>query len=238
MKITKVVFPKTQYFQRAYNKNQIVLHHTVSSGSAKSVINYWKSDKRRVATPYIIDRQGVIYQLFDDSYYAGHVGNVTRTARRLNLPYRNCSKNSIGIELINLGPLFKTSEGFTDVYKRKYKDSDIVYYENGFRSYKYFQKYTDEQIAATMELIKMISAKHDIPLDVNLENFKTISKDAIKGVAGIYSHISYRVDKSDVHPQEELLAALKSLHVDNNSDNNNNNNNEKETNETNNSERD
>jgi hypothetical protein len=40
-----------------------------------------------------------------------------------------------------------------------------------------------------------------------------VSKEALKSVPGIWSHTSVRSDKSDCHPQLELIAMLKSLQI-------------------------
>ena len=38
-----------------------------------------------------------------------------------------------------------------------------------------------------------------------------LNTDALKGTAGIWSHTSVRKDKSDMHPQMEVTAMLKTL---------------------------
>jgi hypothetical protein len=38
-----------------------------------------------------------------------------------------------------------------------------------------------------------------------------VSKEALSGESGIWSHTSFRSDKSDIHPQGELIKMLKSL---------------------------
>ena len=38
-----------------------------------------------------------------------------------------------------------------------------------------------------------------------------ISANALKAVPGVYTHNSYRKDKSDISPQPKMIAMLKSL---------------------------
>ena len=38
-----------------------------------------------------------------------------------------------------------------------------------------------------------------------------ISRSALSGSPGIYTHVSYRKDKSDCHPQKDLIENLKNL---------------------------
>jgi hypothetical protein len=38
-----------------------------------------------------------------------------------------------------------------------------------------------------------------------------ISKKGLSGIPGVYTHNSYRKDKSDISPQPKMIAMLKSL---------------------------
>jgi hypothetical protein len=38
-----------------------------------------------------------------------------------------------------------------------------------------------------------------------------LSNDALAGKKGVYTHVSFRTDKSDMHPQPELIEMLKNL---------------------------
>ena len=63
-----------QYFKDKYTKRQIVLHHTVSNGNAKNVINWWQKQTERIGTAFVIDREGVIYKAFSSAHWAHHLG--------------------------------------------------------------------------------------------------------------------------------------------------------------------
>jgi hypothetical protein len=39
----------------------------------------------------------------------------------------------------------------------------------------------------------------------------SVSKNALSGVAGVYTHNSYRRDKSDISPQPKMIEMLKKL---------------------------
>ena len=85
-----------------------------------------------------------------------------------------------------------------------------MYYRDGYRGYFGFEKYTHEQLRALRDLMIDISKRHGIPLNYFPEMF-TFNEKALKGYHGIWSHTSFRPDKSDVHPQIELIEMLKSL---------------------------
>ncbi|MEF2964119.1 hypothetical protein, partial [Pseudomonas aeruginosa] len=70
--------------------------------------------------------------------------------------------------------------------------------------------YTALQLIALKELLQLLCNKWKIKKDYFPEMFDFNVK-AIKGYHGIWSHTSYRPDKSDVHPQNELIQLLKNL---------------------------
>jgi len=87
---------------------------------------------------------------------------------------------------------------------------NVQVYKNGFRGFYGFEKYTDAQIEAVRELLVYWNERYKIPLDYN-EDMWALSNKAIAGQTGVWSHVSYRKDKSDCHPQPELIEMLKSL---------------------------
>lgn len=79
------------YVQKETKKRVIVIHGT-AGGTANGAIQFMKKySGQNVSVHYVIDRDGTIYQLFDDKYYAHHAGSN----------FRQLSKYSIGIQLVN-----------------------------------------------------------------------------------------------------------------------------------------
>ena len=60
------------------------------------------------------------------------------------------------------------------------------------------------------QLLVFFGKKYSIPLSYN-ENMWDIAVEALSGEKGVWTHASYRSDKSDCHPQPELIEMLKSL---------------------------
>jgi len=87
---------------------------------------------------------------------------------------------------------------------------NVQVYEQGFRGFYGFEKYTDAQIEAVRELLVFWNERYKIPLDYH-DDMWDISNEALAGKAGVWTHVSYRKDKSDCHPQPELIEMLKSL---------------------------
>lgn len=235
-KIKRVDFPKDQYYQTEYEKRQIVLHHTVSGRGVKGDINWWaKGDKRRIATCIIIGWEGVPYQLFSSRFYGAHLGIKAKVFKENGIPYtwekdgeksrisnnRNLDRHSIGIEIDSWGALIE-HEGkwhpwrWDSNLKKAVPRSTIVpkervqIYPDGFKGFYGYEKYTDEQIRTCEELLVFWNRRYKIPLKYSI-GIWVVNKNALSGDRGVYTHVSYRKDKSDCHPQPELIQMLKSL---------------------------
>jgi hypothetical protein len=87
---------------------------------------------------------------------------------------------------------------------------NVQVYEQGFKGFFGFEKYTAAQIEAVRQLLVFWNERYGIPLDYN-EDMWALSNKALSGTPGIWTHVSFREDKSDCHPQPELIQMLKSL---------------------------
>ena len=223
-KIQWYIYPENKYFKNEYQKKQIVLHHTVSGPHIDGDVNSWIRNKHNVGTTIIVDRDGTPWQLFSSKYWAYHLGIGTNS--------HYLDKHSIGIELDNWGGLTKGSGSLKFFKTKKYKlgkwnlngtdtkkyyndyggvvDTPIQYYPEGFRGYYYFEKYTEKQIRTVGELLLLWRDRYGIPLTFNEDMFE-FSSDAIDGKPGVWTHVSFRKDKSDCHPQPELIDMLKTI---------------------------
>lgn len=222
LNIVNVQFPDNQYFKEEYNKTQITLHHTVSGPPARGDINYWLSTADRIATAYIVDRDGTVYQCFEPKYWGYHLGVRTADANAVGITYKRLDMTNIGIEIDSWGGLVKHTDNkwypaYWDnnlkkniPYLKAGAVANVVEYPKGFRGYFAFEKYTTAQINATTELMSRLATAYNIPTTYN-DNIWNINKNALTGVPGIYSHVSFRTDKSDAHPDSELITALKTL---------------------------
>jgi len=205
--IISVNFPDDQYIKESTKKKQIILHHTVSGQGVEGDIAWWRQNADRVGTSIIIGWDGKIYQCFSSKYWAYHLG--VKTAK------------SIGIEIDAWGGLVRTNRLWYpakwDINLKQYVANTAVKpiqnvqtYEQGYKGFYGFEKYTDAQIEAVRELLVFWNEKYNIPLDYN-EDMWNISNNALSGKSGVWTHTSFRTDKSDCHPQPELIEMLKSL---------------------------
>jgi N-acetyl-anhydromuramyl-L-alanine amidase AmpD len=203
-----------QYYKTEHPKKIIVLHHTVSGESVEGDVHWWSSTPERVATAFIIDRETGIYQLFKEKYWANHLGISAQTLKTFGSDVTNKRLNeiSIGIEIDSWGGLIQKNGRWFSVTGKEIPLKNVQLYPKGYRGFFGFEKYTPKQIANLRELLLHLSAKWNIALNYH-ENIFEANAQALKGTWGVWSHVSYRPDKSDCHPQPELIAMLKSLAV-------------------------
>lgn len=224
-------FPSSQYIAEETDKSQIVLYHTASGRGVDGDFRSWLSNKERVATNVIIDYQGTINQLFSSRFWGYHLGVKQSDIRSLNLAKRPdqsvvLNKISIGIEIDSWGQLLKIKDRFVaypnDFGRGNLRDKNgnkiityvpddrVVRYPEKFKGYEYYEKYTDDQIESTFQLIKWYSAKYGIDVTYKDDIFGICDR-ALSMESGLYTHNSYRNDKRDIHPQPNLIEKLKQL---------------------------
>jgi len=203
--IVQVAFPESQYYNEETAKQQVVIHHTVSSPDAKVVYQGWASNPDKVATAFVISGNGAIHQGFPSKYWAHHLGLTKANNTALN-------KAAVAIEVCNWGGLTEKDGKFYSTFNSEVPAADVIDYGKAWRGFQYFQKYTPQQIASLGQLLAYLCDKYNIAKHYN-EDMWDISQDALTGKNGIYTHVSYREDKSDMHPQPELISMLKSLSV-------------------------
>lgn len=209
-KIVQHNFSDKEFVKEVHEKKQVVMHHTVSGDSVSGDINWWLKDKKRIGTCILIARDGTIHQVFSSKYWAYHLGENGKDHVKMGLPYRRNDMNSIGIEIDSWGGLKKKDGKWYSSAGTLIPDEKVQEYPKGFRGYYGFEKYTEEQIESVRQLLVFWNKTYSIPLDYN-EDMWDLCYDALAGKSGVYTHVSYRSDKSDCHPQPELIQMLKSL---------------------------
>lgn len=209
-KLIQKPFPSNQYFREQYDKTQIYLHHTAGADNGPGVFDYWASNHSRIATFAVIERDGDIFQGFNSSYWAYHLGLKSYVFREHNCQYLPLDKFSIGIELTNWGGLTKKRGKYYTYTNKEIDESEVVTLDKSFRGYKHYHKYTSDQIKSLKELLIYLGEKYSICLSYN-EDIFDITERALKNESGVFTHCSVRKDKIDVYPDPDLIKMLKSL---------------------------
>jgi N-acetylmuramoyl-L-alanine amidase len=189
---------KSYYFEEETAKKKIVLHFTMG---------YLKGDiatltKGHVSVPFVVGRNGVIYNLFSSKYWSYHLGPTAVGGNTL------MSKECIGIEISNIGPLKKIGDNLVTTYS----DTDVYCSINDtqfytklptkYRGYEYYAKYTDAQYNATIKLIKFLCAKYNLPkaFVAEAKRYNVFTAQEFTNYTGIVSHVNCRTDKVDIGP--------------------------------------
>lgn len=194
-----------QYYPTVETKSQIFLHHTAGLNAA-GAINWWNTTPEHVGVAYVIDRDGTIFQCFDDNQWGYHLG--------IKGDDDFCEKHSVGIEIVSAGGLVEKDGKFffyplgpskpgTEIPKEEVEQCE-------WRGYKYFHAYNGKQIDSLSKLISFLLEKYpNIKIQKDWENFYNLKKEILSShESGVWSHTTVREDKCDVYPSKTLLSML------------------------------
>ena len=213
-KVVHHKFPEDQYYTEKTEKKQIVLHHTVSGQKPNGDIDWWKQTAARIATCIIVSRDGTIHTLYSSEHWAHHLGIKSWIFKKLNIPSygtnKKLNKAAIGVELDSWGGLIKRNDKFYGTGNKEIHPDKVIDYGRSIRGFRYYEKYTEKQIDSVKYLLEYWHEKYKIPKDYNPKMWE-LNEDALKGKRGIWTHVSFRPDKSDLHPFPPLIEMLKSL---------------------------
>lgn len=204
--------PPDQYVPQSVRKDLIVLHFTASS-SAQSVWNTWSQKSKgtplRVATAYVIDTDAAIFEFFPPEHWAWHLGMTGKNPGFIH------DQRSIGIEIVNVGPLRPDSA----------KPNQLNWWPNNFgtrycslaetdkyigaehRGEKYFAAFGPGQAIAVRNLVYSLCRQFGIPRKVAAPDRLTACDLAYFGsFSGVASHQNFRSDKFDMGPAWDWAA--------------------------------
>lgn len=219
--IQMIQLPEDQYEKTETAKDTIYLHHTAGGPSAASVIEYWESNPENIATAFIIDGYGKIFQCFSSKYWAWHLGSESmlypKGRPKGALGSRALNSKAIGIELCSWGPIksvidAKSQPAFMTAATGEYiKAEKVRHLDKPYRGYSNYQFYTSQQLVSLKDLLRYLSDKWKIPTAWKGMGMFDIDPRAQAGQPGIWTHTSVRTDKYDCWPQPELIDVLTTL---------------------------
>jgi hypothetical protein len=217
-------FPMAKiYYDGPSPKNQIYLHHTAGATKSPSkTIRSWSKRTDRVSTHYITNNLGDKEQLYADEAWGNHLGIKKSTFTKYGLPWKHLNKFSLGIEMQSYGYLTKKGDKYITAYGNAVPADTVAQPvdKNGnpisYKGKKYYQKYNSANIAHVKDIVTGWMNKYGIPFVYDYDELfpnsgDSLSKKALGGESGVYTHNSVKTGKSDVFPQKELLDMLKSI---------------------------
>lgn len=212
---TVVASPKSRsgyFFTAEHPKKRIVLHFT--AGRLESDMSTLTTNNQHISTPYVIARDGTIYQLFSPKQWSGHIGKGLGNEGTKNAQ----DKSSIGIEISNYGFLVerdgnmetiysrmknpKTGKiGPIDIYCKKTETNEYTRLATPFREQKCFPNFTEAQYNSIIVLLRYLTAEFNIPRQFLPEAVRFQTTNDVLNFNGIVSHINYRPSgKWDIGP--------------------------------------
>lgn len=200
---------KSFYYQEETAKRKIVLHFTM--GYLKGDIATLTRD--HVSVPFVIGRNGIIYNLFPSKHWSYHLGPGAIGGNTA------MSRESIGIEISNIGPLklignnLVTTYSNTDVYCSLAETQYYTKLNTRYRDFEYFATYTQAQYEAISKLLKFLCAKYNLPKNFmnEPERYDVMTDTAFKNYTGIVSHVNCRTSKVDIGPAFDWNKVIQSV---------------------------
>ena len=216
------------YVSEVVGKIGVCIHHTVSDGNPESVVHQWNVDSRgAVGTHFVIGRKmdngntehdGKIIQCMDlETQWAYHL--ATNRMGFSSTHNRNANKYYVGIELCSWGCLDKRGGKYyilgTD---REIPAEEVEVLDDPWRTYKYWHKYTLNQMHALRSLLLALNGQAGLNLDsrpydppVNWQWFN-LDWEAMAMRRKITIHSNFEYGKYDACPSTEMAAMLRSLY--------------------------
>ncbi len=219
---------ENDYFKEACEKKQIYLHHTVSHPSPVGDVRHWKELGYRIGTfciiagtPYPNEKDyvdGEIFQCFSSKYWAFHLAshaswNKIPAKYKTTANTRMLERAAIGIEICNAGYLNYKMGKFYSTFGTVIPEEQVIEYSDLYRGQQFYHKYSKAQIESLRQLLVYLCETYNITNKYQ-EDMWDISENALSGNPGIFSHTSVRADKTDIHPQPDLVQMLRELETD------------------------
>jgi hypothetical protein len=145
---------------------------------------------------YTIARNGVVYQHFDNKFHSDF------------LDIKEADKKLISIIVENMGYLFKTTEDRYINWLSEVCETENVIEKEWF-GYKYWEKFSDEQLKSIFLLCKQLCEEHNIPKQC--VDFYHYNKEIIK-YKGIVFRSNYIDESSDINPLFDIPKFNEMLH--------------------------
>ena len=141
---------------------RFVMAHWTGGSSFDSAMNWLSSEKAKASAHFVLGRDGKVGQLVSVESISWHAGtssySCVHPVMNEALEFTKLNRHSIGLEFVNLGRLKKTEAGtFLSSTGRVVPATEVVLADDN----RYYQAYTNEQLASGLEL--MLALKERFP---------------------------------------------------------------------------
>jgi N-acetylmuramoyl-L-alanine amidase len=191
---------RSYYTAKKVAKDQIVLHFT--AGYLRSDVAMLTRPGSNLSVPFLIGRNGKVYNLFPSGEWAYHLGPDAVGGNQVRSPA------TLGIELSNIGPLTRQGNNLITNLSRPGKpdiyctmDEAHAWVHAPFRGYDYYATHTGPQVDALIAVLRYLLATYDLPARLLHPSQRYETLAGVPGFRGIVTHVNYRKEgKSDIGP--------------------------------------
>jgi N-acetyl-anhydromuramyl-L-alanine amidase AmpD len=201
---------KSFYYAEEAAKQRIVVHFT--AGYLKGDMAALTKKDNHVSVPFVVARDGTIYQLFSSKYWSYHLGKGAAGGNEA------MSKSSIAIELSNVAYLRDKNGMLVDPYGAEYcSPSDAGAYQalgKAYRGYTRFATFTDAQYTSLTNLLRYLTATYKIPPAFLPEDKRYDVYADVASFKGITTHVNYQPEsygKWDIGPAFDWARVITAL---------------------------
>lgn len=209
VKVDPVSGDKSFYYEERIDKDQIVLHYTL--GYLKGDMATLTKPNYHVSVPFIIGRNGTIYNLFSSGYWSYHLGRGALGGNKIR------SSRTIGVEISNIGGLKRVGGEMHTYYANDvYCDASQqeFYVAQPYRRFDYYATYTEAQYRSLIILLRYLTARYNIGRKFLDEAVRYDSHDRAVSFGGIVSHVNYRSEgKEDIGPAFDWQRVISGLNA-------------------------
>lgn len=198
------IIPAQSYRQVVFPKTSLVLHFT-AGGTALGALDHWTKAKTPVSTAWVVDRDGTIFQAFEDHYWSFHLG----LKGKMYDEGRQDSR-AVGVELANWGPLKVGKDGhlkswpnnWTNRYCNIEETDKYIKLDKPWRGIQYFATFPEAQMISLAKLVGDVLGRYEIPFNLvpKERRLDLLKPEEILDFKGILTHSNYREDKWDIGP--------------------------------------
>jgi len=139
-------FEKTPNMGGELTPEYLVIHYTVVT-TAAGTVNAFKNPAIQASAHLVLDLDGTFIQMVPFNRKAWHAGKSRWAGRS------GCNAFTIGIEVVNPGPLVRRGSGFFDVNNRAWHGEVVENrHKNGRAPYQFWAAYDPRQLDALREV--------------------------------------------------------------------------------------
>lgn len=194
--------PSNQFVGRARKKDMVLLHFTAGS-SVEGAMSEWLRTPDRVATSYILGKDGVVHEVMDPADWAFHLG-----LKGADWENGWHDERSVGIEIVNEGPLKRIGDtlywwpnDYKTLFCHAWEMDKYFHADKPWRGFEYWAQFTKQQLAVIPALTGNILDQFDIPRAFLVpEKRLELALPEVKNFSGITTHSNWRSDKFDIGP--------------------------------------